>query len=79
MTKVVNKQNVELQISPKRTQIHSAYRLKKFVDPKSSKFLNEERQKKESTESQPTEFNPGKQSQNNKNALNKQIKSRIEQ
>jgi hypothetical protein len=37
---------VELQISPKRAQVHSAYRLKKFIDPKSSKFLNEEKQKK---------------------------------
>ena len=78
MTKVINEQNVELQISPKRTQIHSAYRLKKFVDPKSSKFLNEEGPKKESTESQASEFNPGKQSQNRKNALNEEIKSRIE-
>jgi hypothetical protein len=44
--KVINDQNVELQISPKREQIHSAYRLKKFIDPKSSKILNEERIKK---------------------------------
>jgi hypothetical protein len=79
VTKAINEQNVQLQISPKRTQIHSAYRLKKFVDLKSSKFLNEERQKKENTEGQPTEFNPGKQSQNEKNALNEEIKSRIEQ
>jgi hypothetical protein len=41
--------------------------------------LNQELQKKESTESQPTEFNPSKLSQNNKNALNEEIKSRIEQ
>jgi hypothetical protein len=66
VTKVVNEQNIELQISPKRTQIHSAYRLKKFVDPKSSKILNEERQKKESTESQYTEFTLGKLSPNKK-------------
>jgi hypothetical protein len=46
VTKVINEQNVELQISPKRTQIHSANRLKKFIDPKTSKFLNKERQKK---------------------------------
>jgi hypothetical protein len=32
--KVINDQNLELQISPKRTQVHSAYRLKKFIDPK---------------------------------------------
>jgi hypothetical protein len=45
VTKVINEQNVELQILPKKIQIHSAYRLKKFVDPKTSKFLNEERKK----------------------------------
>jgi hypothetical protein len=37
---------VELQISPKRVQVHSAYRLEKFIDPKTSKFLNEEKRKK---------------------------------
>jgi hypothetical protein len=30
VTKVINEQNVELKISPKRAQIHSAYRLKKI-------------------------------------------------
>jgi hypothetical protein len=45
VTKVIKEKNVELQISPKRTQIHSAYRLKKLIDPKASKFLNEERKK----------------------------------
>jgi hypothetical protein len=43
--RVINEQNVELQISPKRNQIHSAYRLKKFIDPKQSKFLNQEKLK----------------------------------
>ncbi len=33
VTKVINNQNVKLQISAKRTQIHSAYKLKKFVNP----------------------------------------------
>jgi hypothetical protein len=35
---VVNDQNVEIQILPKRCQIHSAQRLKKFIDPAQSKF-----------------------------------------
>jgi hypothetical protein len=43
--RVINEQNVELQISPKRAQIHSAYRLKKFIDPKLSKFLDKEKLK----------------------------------
>jgi hypothetical protein len=77
--KVINDQNVELQISPKRDQIHSAYRLKKFIDPKTSKFLNEEKRKKERAESQATELNPGKLSQNQGSNLNEEIKSRIEQ
>ncbi len=47
VTKVINEQNVELQISPKRTQIHSDYRLKKFIDTRTSKFLNEERKKRD--------------------------------
>jgi hypothetical protein len=71
---------VELQISPKRAQVHSAYRLKKFIDPKSSKFLNEEKQKQERAESQKTEFNPGNISQVQKeNISNKEIKAQIEQ
>ena len=41
VTKVLNEQNIELQISPKRRQVHSAYRLKKFIDPANSKFLDE--------------------------------------
>jgi hypothetical protein len=49
---------VELQISPKRTQIHSAYRLKKFIDPKTSKFLNEEKQKQERAEIQKRNSTP---------------------
>jgi hypothetical protein len=44
--KVINDQNIELQISHKRKQVHSALRLKKFVDLANSKFLDEkERQK----------------------------------
>jgi hypothetical protein len=70
---------MELQILPKRDQIHSAYRLKKFIDTKSSKILNEERIKEERAECQATEFNLGKLSQSNKNTLNEEIKSRIEQ
>jgi hypothetical protein len=77
--KVINNQNVELQISPKRAQVHSAYRSKKFVDPISSKFLKEERQRKERAENQATEFNPSKMTQGQKNNLNEEIKSRIEQ
>jgi hypothetical protein len=45
-------------MSPKRVQVHSAYRLKKFIDPKSSKFLNKEKQKKERADYDETEFNP---------------------
>jgi hypothetical protein len=33
VTKEINKQNVELQVCTKRTQIYSAYRIEKFVDP----------------------------------------------
>jgi hypothetical protein len=77
--KVINDQNVELHISPKRAQVHSAYRLKKFVDPKSSKFLNEKRQRKERSENQATEFNPSKITESQKSNLNQEIKSRIEQ
>ncbi len=78
--KVINDQNVELQISPKRAQVHSAYILKKFIDPKSSKFLNEEKQKKERADSQQTEFNRSNISQNQKENVSKEeIKARIEQ
>jgi hypothetical protein len=41
VTKVINDQNVELQISHKRKQVHSAYRLKKLVYAANSKFLND--------------------------------------
>ena len=34
VTDVLNKQNVELQLTPRRRGIRSVYRLKKFVDPK---------------------------------------------
>ncbi len=37
--KVINEQNVELQISPKREQIHSAYRLKKIHRSKTVKIF----------------------------------------
>jgi hypothetical protein len=77
--KVINDQNVELQISPKRAQVHSAYRLKKFIDPKSSKVLDEEKKKKERAKSQATEFNPGKLFQNQRSNLNQEMKSSIEQ
>ena len=46
VTEVLNYQNVGLQISPRRTQVHSAYRLKKFIDPKNSKFLDKNKEKK---------------------------------
>jgi predicted ABC-class ATPase len=79
--KVINKQNVELQISPKRTQIHSAYRLKKFIDPKASKFLNEENQKKERAKSQNMGFNRSNisQGQKEKDLSKEEIKAQIEQ
>jgi hypothetical protein len=77
--KVINHQNVELQISPKRAQVHSAYRLKKFIDPKTSKFLDKERQRKERAENQATELNPSKMSQGRRSNLNEEIKSRVEQ
>ena len=78
--KVINEQNVELQISPKRVQVHSAYRLKKFIDPKTSKFLNEEKQKQEMADGQKTEFNPSNISQSQKQIVSKdEIKARIEQ
>jgi hypothetical protein len=44
--KVINDQNVELQMSLK-SHIHLLSRLKKFVNPANSKFLNEERKKNE--------------------------------
>jgi hypothetical protein len=76
--KVINEQNVELQISSKSAQIHSAYRLKKFIDPKLSKFLNEDKQKQERAENQKTEFNPSSNSKCQKES-NEEIKARIEQ
>ncbi len=79
VTKVINDQNVELQISPRRPQIHSAYRLKKFIDPKLSKFLSTDKLKKERKEGQDTEFNTEKLLQNDNKVLNKQIKNSIEQ
>ena len=42
VTKVINEQNVEVQISPRRRAIHSVYRLKKFIDPDSSKYVDKE-------------------------------------
>jgi hypothetical protein len=78
VTKVINDQNVELQMSPKRVQVHSAYRLKKFIDPKASKFLDKERNKKEMTTGQETEFNPKNLSPENRKHLNEEIKSKIE-
>jgi hypothetical protein len=77
--KVINDQNVELQISPKRVQVHSAYRLKKFIDPNSSKFLYEENQKKERANTQSTESNQGHNFENqNEKLSNEEIKARIE-
>jgi hypothetical protein len=49
ITTVSNDQNVDLQISPNRKQIHSAYRLKKFINSDKSKFLNEKYLLKESS------------------------------
>ena len=60
--RVINEQNVELEISPKRKQIHSAYRLKKFIDPKQSKFVDQEKLKNERSNIQDTEFNPSHRS-----------------
>jgi hypothetical protein len=40
VTQVINNQNIELQISPKKQQIHSAYCVKKFISPETSKFLD---------------------------------------
>jgi hypothetical protein len=55
-------------------------RLKKFIDPKLSKFLNEEKQKKERVEGQTTEFNPSNISQGQKEKVSKEeIKALIEQ
>jgi hypothetical protein len=65
-------------MSPKRVQVHSAYRLKKFTDPKSLKNLDEEKQKKERAESQETEFNPRNLPHEKKKQMNQEIKSRIE-
>jgi hypothetical protein len=53
--------------------------LKKFIDPKSSKFFNEEKLRKERTEGQDTEFNTQKLPQNKKELLKEQIKTSIEQ
>jgi hypothetical protein len=50
VTKVINDQNVELQISHKRKQINLAYRLKKLVDPAKSKFLDEKLKKRNSSD-----------------------------
>ena len=41
VTKVINEQNVEVQISPRRRAIHSVYRLKIFIDPEKSKYVDE--------------------------------------
>jgi hypothetical protein len=46
VTKVINGQTLKCKFLYKRKQVYSAYRLKKFVDPAKSNFLNEtERQK----------------------------------
>jgi transcription-repair coupling factor (superfamily II helicase) len=76
--RVINEQNVELQISLKRADIHSAYRLKKFIDPKQSKFLDQEKLKSERSNTQSTEFNPSQEPEN-KETSNEEIKARIEQ
>jgi hypothetical protein len=70
---------VELQISPKRVQVHSAYRLKKFIDPNSSKFLNEDKLKKERANNQSKELNNRQNFESQKEKLsNEEIKARIE-
>ena len=56
VTQVLNDQNVELQISPKRCQIHSAYRLKKFIDPAYSNFLDDKIKQRETTNGEDNEF-----------------------
>jgi hypothetical protein len=50
VTQVINDHNIELQISLKRRQIHSAYRVKKFISPEKSKFLNIQMIKENSSE-----------------------------
>ena len=55
VTKVINEQNVEVQISPRRKAVHSVYRLKKFIDPENSKYLDEEKLQKHILPSDPNE------------------------
>ena len=70
---------MELQISPKRVQVHSAFRLKKFIDPNASKFLSEENLKKECANTQNTELTKGQNFEVQKDKLsNEEIKARIE-
>ena len=45
MSKMLN-----CQFLQKRTQIHSAYRLKKFINPADSKFLDEKKKKMKSSD-----------------------------
>jgi hypothetical protein len=56
VTKVINDQSVELQIPPKITQVHSAYRLKKFINPANSKFLDEEKRKRRAQRTEQMNF-----------------------
>ena len=49
ITKIINKQNVEVKIK-NRAQIYNVCRLKKFTDPEYSKFKNEESIKKHTVE-----------------------------
>ena len=52
VTDVINEQNVELQMTPRRRGVHSVYRLKKFIDPEDSKFKNAEKMAQETDQSE---------------------------
>jgi hypothetical protein len=53
---VINEQNIELQISPKKQQIHSAHRVKKFISPDKSKFLDKKETEKNMVKNSDTEI-----------------------
>ena len=68
ITKVINKQNVEVKIK-NRAQIYNVCRLKKFTDPDYSKFKNEESIKKHTVET-----NDNSDTHNSQNESEVQIK-----
>ena len=57
---------MKLQVSPKRKQIKCVYRLKKFIDPANSKFLNQERRQKESSDGEENELKVDRNRKDNK-------------